>query len=467
MGARFVGAVVGCTLLAAALRLYNLGAASFWVDECNTIRAACMLRDVNRSKVLGYVPTAITLRLLGVRLEPRLADEIHRWRALGITEWRARLASCLIGILTIPVLMCASRRLLGEAAAVWLGVLLAIAPWHIYWSQAARFYSQQFLFYNVALIGWYQAAGQGRRGLLAAALASMVLAFLSQPPALVILGVFALDWLAGWLRRERIRLGGFGLAALGVAVAVCVATLLLDVTQRTPQWTQFAYDQYQTPVKILLGTAYMTSPAVIVLAFLTALRRDPQPRRRLYLLIAGLLPPVAFAVVSLVAYVGLRYAFVSLFGWLALAAVGLAWIQQACAPRLGRWLALGPGLVVVAVLGAFDYAYYTAGYGFHPRWREAFAYVAAHRRPGEDVATHARVGFYYLRDPHVRALPQTPETLARLTRPTWIVAEAADAIGGARFTWLDAHADLRACFDARVVQPVSSVRVYYWRPVAP
>ncbi len=464
MGRLWLLSVLGCTLLAASLRLYRLGAASFWVDECNTIRATMMLPEVNRSKVLGYVPTAIGLRLFGVPLKRELADQIHRWQSLGITETRARLASCLIGILTIPALMLASRRMLGEPAAAWLGLLLAIAPWHIYWSQAARFYTQQFLFYNLALIAYFVATAEGRRGLMLAAMGCALLAFLSQPPALVIVGVFAIDWLAGKMRGEPVRLGRFGWLAGATMLALCAAALGLDMLQRTEQWTQFVHDQYQTPVKILLGTAYMTTPAVVLLALLTAVTRGAQARLRLYLLVAALLPPLAFAGVSLVAYVGLRYAFVSLYAWLALAALGLAWLQ----PRLRgaglHALSWAPGLVIVAVLAMFDYGYYTAGYGFHPRWREAFAYVQRHRGPDQAVATHEHVGFYYLQDPDVQRFPRSPQQLAELTQPTWIVVEVSDAIGGARHVWLDDHADLRAYFDARVVQPVSSVRVYYYKP---
>ncbi len=460
----WIPAVLGCTLLAAALRLYHLDAASFWVDECNTIRATMMLPEVNRSKVFGYIPTAIGLRLFGVPLERGLADRPHRWQALGITEWRARLASCLIGILTVPVLMLASRRLLGQRAAVWLGLLLAIAPWHIYWSQAARFYTQQFLFYNLALVLYFRATAGAHRGLFAAAMACALLAFLSQPPALVIVGVFVIDWLATRLRGEPVRLGRFGLMAGAAMLALAAAALGLDMLQRTEQWTQFVHDQYQTPVKILLGTAYMTTPAVVLLAMLAAVATDDAPRRRLYLLAAALLPPLAFAGVSLVAYVGLRYAFVSLYAWLALAALGIERMQAALERYGQRWLAWAPGLMIAAVLAMFDYGYYTAGYGFHPRWREAFAYVRRHRQPGQAVATHPHVGFYYLQDPGVLPLPRRPERLATLSGPTWIVVEVSDAIGGERHLWLDDHADLRAYFDARVVQPVSSVRVYYYEP---
>lgn len=456
--------VLGCTLLAAALRLYRLGAASFWVDECNTVRATMMLPEVNRSKVLGYVPTAMGLRLFGVPLKRELADQIHRWQALGISEFRTRLASCLIGILSVPLLTLASRRLLGPRAAAWLGLLLAIAPWHIYWSQAARFYTQQFLFYNLALIAYFVATAERRRGLLAAAMACVLLAFLSQPPALVIVGVFAIDWLAGWLRGEPVRLGRFGWAAGAVMLGLCAAALGLDMLQRTEQWTQFVHDQYQTPAKILLGTAYMTTPAVVLLALMTVLTRDEAPRRRLYLLAAALLPPLAFAGISLVAYVGLRYAFVSLYAWLALAALGIERVETLLARQGCRVLAWAPGLVIAAVLAMFDYGYYTAGYGFHPRWREAFAYVREHRQAGQAVATHQHVGFYYLQDAGVRLFPRSPDQLATLTRPTWIVVEVSDAIGGHRHVWLDDYADLRAYYDTRVIQPVSSVRVYYYQP---
>ncbi len=466
LSGRVVLWLLAITVLAAGLRFYRVDAPGFWVDELHTIRNCANLTAIHKTKALGFVPTAIGLQIQGVNLSELVADAPETWQARGVTEWSSRLASVVIGVLSVPLLGIVSCRLLGARVAILLSLLLAVAPWHLYWSQASRFYTQQFLFYNLSLLWYFKATRDGSRIRMVAALAFAVLAFFSQPPGAVIAGVFALDWIIGLARRTPVRLGKIGWIGAALALTVCAVVWMIDYTNRPADWDRFVGDLFHSPAKMILGTVFMTGPAVVFLAAVSAwdgLRR--WDRLSVYLVLAAVVPPLAFALVSTFNYVGLRYSFVCLFGWLALAAIGLDRLYIVLREKLGRLPACAPlGLLLISMM-LMNYGYFTSGAGFHPRWRDAFAYVARHRVEGELVATSDPIiGKYYLEDAAVQDSPNTREGLAELDRTTWIVIEAEDAIRGRVKSWLDGAAELKGVFDVRVVQPYSSVRVYRFDP---
>ena len=126
------------TLVAAALRFYQLGTWSFWIDEVFTLS----LKEDGFNYNLWRQSLALNL--------------IHATTGLfGASEWSARLAPALIGVLSIPLLYFPLQRLFGATVALLSVSLLAVSPWHIYWSQNARFYSLLLLFYTLALLTAY------------------------------------------------------------------------------------------------------------------------------------------------------------------------------------------------------------------------------------------------------------------------------------------------------------------------
>ncbi|GMU22219.1 MAG: hypothetical protein AMXMBFR13_23070 [Phycisphaerae bacterium] len=461
----FVLAVSLATLLGAGLRLHRLDGPSFWEDELKTIRDCSRLGEINRSKLLGYVPTATGLRLQGIPLSQIRSEHPEEWLALGVTEWKARIVSALIGILSIPCLAIAARSLLGARAAAIFAFLLAVAPWHLFWSQAARFYTQQFLFYNLALIWYFRATQSGSRVRLGVVAMLIVLAFLTQPPALVIVLVIAVDWLAARWSGQPVRLGRSGWGMAAAAALVAGFFLAIDVRERPDQWTQFIGAQYQTPLKTLLGVAYMTGPSVILLAVLSApLLLRVRRREGVYLTAAAVVPVLAFAGIALLGhYTGLRYSFVTLFGWLGLAAWGCSKLYETLRCHVGRLLSVAPAGLLIASMLFFDYMYFI-GFGFHERWREAFGYVQEHRQPGDVVVGSHFVARYYLQDGSVIPSVGSSEELQAIGRPTWLVVEALDSLGNRRHAWMEETAELKTFFDLRVPQPSTSVRVYHYEP---
>jgi len=461
--------LLALTCLAAALRLYHLSGPGLWIDELFTVRDAVVLGERVRAtpvKALGYVPTAIGLKLSGVDVAAVAPTGYAQWPQMGIDPWSMRIAACIMGIVTIPLLGWASRSLLGDRAALLFALLLAMAPWHIYWSQGARFYSQKFLFAGLALALYLPAtAGRPAPWRIAAAFLFAVLGFLSQITAGVVALVFAVDWVVSRIVRQPARLGLAGWAAAILAALVCGGLLAYELTRHSKLWQESFDSGVASPASVVLGTIYFIGPSVVVAAVFAAwglFRR--QPRHVLYLLAVAILPVAFFAGLSMRQYSGTRYAFPCLFGGLALAALGLAEIEQLLRPRAGRVLAQLPLFVVLASLAVTLSGYYTYSHAYRERWQEAFAYVAEHRQTGQDVrCDQVPLGQYYLQDPTV--LPPVPRgELASVQRPTWFVVRAALPMTGLTDHWIGPHADLRKYFDVFGGRPITSVRVYFYEP---
>ena len=149
---RIVWALV---LLALGLRCVGLTFQPLWWDEGWSLYFA---RTDLRS----------LLELTAVDIHPPLYYlMLHLWLGVwGSGVVAVRLLSVLIGVLTVPVVYATGRRLMGERGGLLAAFFLAIAPFHIYYSQEVRMYGLITLLGLAALyfaLCWQpdQADGQG------------------------------------------------------------------------------------------------------------------------------------------------------------------------------------------------------------------------------------------------------------------------------------------------------------------
>jgi hypothetical protein len=460
------------------LRLHNLEQWGLWDDELFTVRHAIALTDFLDSRLLAWLPHRIWFELAGIDVASLDPKQIWTWRAAGITEWHMRTPVAWLGALTILVLWFASRRTLGTRPTLWLCLLLALSPWHLWMSQVCRFYMQLFLLYNLALLLYYQATMEGSIARAAAAMACLVLAFYTTPIALMIVAVFAIDIAVSWLRGRPTGIRPAFWALGAVAVAICLVAVLRlsgagaeEFGLRLQRYTEFRGTPQSITV-MTVGMIYLVGVPMVVMAalgFWALLQRN----ERLAILLA------AAAVVPLLAFIGLnllgkdthvRYTFVALFAWLALAAIGIDVTVAGLRSRWGNLVGALPGMALLSTFALSDYIYMTGGAGYRPLWREAVAYVEAQRRPGElvggDWAAH-RVSQYYLGDSQVVLLPHgfsDADMRELVTRPAWILLRAYHPSTGDRTEQLSAAGALQAYFTNRVAQPNYSINIYYYTP---
>ncbi|MCD6285340.1 MAG: glycosyltransferase family 39 protein [Anaerolineae bacterium] len=118
-------------LLATGLRYATLDRQSFWNDEGNTARL------VERSVALIIEGAAGDIHPPGYYLV------LHLWRAAaGASEFALRSTSALCGILTVAVAISLGRQAGGRRSAIGAGLMVALHPLSVYYSQEARMYAQ-------------------------------------------------------------------------------------------------------------------------------------------------------------------------------------------------------------------------------------------------------------------------------------------------------------------------------------
>jgi hypothetical protein len=194
-------------------------------------------------------------------------------------------------------------------------------------------------------------------------------------------------------------------------------------------------------------------------------------RLGILLLTGALLPLAIFSVFKLAGEdAHLRYVFVALFAWLALAAVGIERMAATLRPRWGTVAAWLPAAALVSDFAVSDYIYMTGGAGYRGQWRQAMAYVQAHRRPGELVGgdfVGRRMAMYYLEDPDAVLLPRSfsrGDLRELVPRPAWIVIRVYEPSAGDRSRDVEAAGQLQAYFANRIAEPNHTINVYFYTP---
>lgn len=128
--------LLGITAGALLLRLHNLGQWGVWIDELYTVQHAAELASgwIN-ARSIAYLLSLIGFELAGVDMASVEPLEIWTWRSAGVTEWTIRAPVALLGAATILALALMSRSILGTRPTLWLSLLLALSPWHLWMSQ--------------------------------------------------------------------------------------------------------------------------------------------------------------------------------------------------------------------------------------------------------------------------------------------------------------------------------------------
>ena len=76
----------------------------------------------------------------------------HIW---GVSLVGARALAAAIGTVTLAIVYFVTQKSLGRRSALVATALLTLAPWHIFWSQNARFYTLVLLFYALSYVCFF------------------------------------------------------------------------------------------------------------------------------------------------------------------------------------------------------------------------------------------------------------------------------------------------------------------------
>ncbi|WP_454061663.1 glycosyltransferase family 39 protein [Candidatus Nitrospira salsa] len=122
--------LISVTVIAAALRIYRLGYQSLWMDE--------VLTYLSSNGTLAHVlfQTEVHTSIL-----PLYYLFVHAFLYLGEEDIILRVPSLIFGTLSIPLFFMVVRDMLGSLTGTIASFLLAISPFHIFYSQEARPYA--------------------------------------------------------------------------------------------------------------------------------------------------------------------------------------------------------------------------------------------------------------------------------------------------------------------------------------
>jgi mannosyltransferase len=202
--------LAGLTVLAAALRFCRLGNWTFDSDEIFMLRDSVQL-EPNNPRPLLYVLNHYLVRPF-----------------LPLDEFGLRLLPAIFGVLAIPTLYLVGRRLVGTRAALYGTLLLTVSGLHIYYSQFARYWTLAFLLSAVYPYALYIGLRERNARMFALGLVTGVLAVISHPASVLLMGGLGI-WIAvTYLRRDQIvRLWRQKSVQWGVLLVLIVATSVI------------------------------------------------------------------------------------------------------------------------------------------------------------------------------------------------------------------------------------------------
>lgn len=440
-------------MVALALRLFRLGDWSFWGDEYFTI--------TGREDGFNY-----TL------LRRSLASDLIQFtvRLFGPSEWAARLVPALVGALTVLALYFLLKPITSKRVSLLAALLLAISPWHLYWSQNARFYTLLLLFCTLSVICFYRGLEEDRPVLLVLAVLFLGLATRERLVALLLIPVYGLYPLLIWVfrfdRPPGLRWNRLSLFFLPLVLgaAAFVMPYALDLSQ----WMVNFGPPANSPQRILAGVVfYLTVPLAGLAAFGGARLVLRKSRQGLFFALVASVPVLLMMVISLLHYAANRYAFVSLAGWVVLAALA---VQEISAQNHGTRKMLVAGVVALLVISSlFDIGFYFFGRnGNRQDWKAALHYIRENVQPGDAVVVNdVELSEYYLgnRPSHYGAV----DWHEPLPRRVWFVEEeGAWKSYPNEMGWVQQHARLMAVFDVEIPARTFPMRVYlYTRELIP
>jgi 4-amino-4-deoxy-L-arabinose transferase-like glycosyltransferase len=439
-----------------AWRLAGITSQSLWRDEVDSLRFAT--RPL--SQALGaFTRPGENGPLYYLLLRPWLD-------AAGRSEFALRFPSILLGVLAVALIYPWGRYLYGRKMGAWGGLLaallLAVNPYHVWYSQEARMYALIVVIILLSL--WTFKEGVERGGWRPWALWYV---FTSLGFYIHVLAVLALPLQALWMlliptwrRRWPQVLAAFALLILPYLPLIGWQwTLLTDINFRTGHpfypFGKFFATLFTVQIQGLLSASkWSLAPPIFLL--MGAFLLPPVRKKRLAMLSSWwLLPPLLFFLITLITPLFTdRYMIWTLPALVLLLAWGAVQIA-----RQNRWIAAAVVLILVGFQAHQGWRQMTTP--IKPDLRAAAAYVAPRRGADEltlflmpyiqytyryyDPGEYPRAEAPYAnREPDASQIPQHLSELTTGYRGVWLVESEADFYdrNGLIHAWLDENASL-------------------------
>jgi mannosyltransferase len=149
--------LTGILLLAVALRIYRIGATSYWADEVHNLLKSDYLGSVLlKGELVSNHPPLFTI-LLTI------------WRTMGMDggEWQTRLLPALLSVAATGAVYGLGRRLFNPRVGLMAAFLLAVSPYHVLHAQEVKEYAILPLTGTVMICFLHRSVEENRKDLWA------------------------------------------------------------------------------------------------------------------------------------------------------------------------------------------------------------------------------------------------------------------------------------------------------------
>lgn len=460
------GLLAGIVLLAAILRFYRLGDWSMWIDEIYTINRA-QIHFSDPFRVLQNLPTTLWLPISVILTNIFL-------HTFGVNEWSARMASALIGIVSIPLLYFFTRRIFGVGVALVLALLLAFSPWHLFWSQNARFYTSLMLLYALAAFLFHLALERDRPVyflgfyiLFYFALSERLVAAFLMP--VIIVYVFSI-WIFRFNPPPGLRTRNLLIFLAPILLMIAFEIIRFAVSGNsliTYFLADFGEKQVEDPIRLFLSIIYNIGFPIVALGTMAGIYLLLKKERKgLFFFLSAALPIVLLVAMNPIAFTKDRYVFVTLTFWLILAAFAI-WELLSQTQGYGKLLALGVLAVLLADAVGSNILYYHVNNGNRRDWRAAFEIVQQQSR-SEDVVVAWWPEFspFYLAGREILPYKDaTVEEMLESGQRYWFVIDSETVWGNISMRdFLERHGRLIDILYLRLPEDDFNLKIYLFDP---
>jgi mannosyltransferase len=435
------------TLAALLIRFYKLGVWSLWIDEVLTINYT--LEDISSF----WTPNSF--RLIRIALD-----------TFGVSEWSARLMPALVGTITLPALYFPIRRYFGVAVALLAVALLAISPWHLYWSQNARQYSTLVLFYSLGVFAFFAWLETDRLRYLIAAGALMLLAAVERLNAAffgpVVLVYFLALLIFPFGKPAGFRWRNMALLAVPVFLFAAYQVFAMGLIQDFSFWI---LGRQHNPIRVLMSVVYDIGLPLFITAVLGGIYLVLQRSRAgVYIFLGAIIPLLILAVIAPFTQTFSRYVFMTLPAWVILGSVAAReiWVQSHNHLRI---LAIGIVLVLFADAASQDILYFGYQNGNRENYKEAFALIQANQEAGDSVVTTRwEIGTFYLGQETIDSNQIDLDGLIASGQRIWFVMDNRTYISDRLQNWISINTELKGVYDVYLPGKLMTMRVYLYEP---
>ncbi len=378
----------GIIVAGSLIRLTGLNRQSLWFDEADVV-------------VRAQRPLDEVLRTFTAAGENGPVYNLFLWlwiRVAGVSEIAVRFPSAMAGAIAIPLIYLLGTRLAGRTAGLVAAGLLAVSPYHVWYSQEAKMYAFVVVLALLSCLSLFEALNRNTWAAWITYIAITSLMFYTHVTTVLVFVAQSLCVLATlymWQgRRRRWLISAAALTVPYIPIALWALTVVgggAHLWQPSVSlWdairiigVKFAANR--SDLVIEHRSAILMAALALVGATASMMKRRWRPSG-LFLIALTLVPVVGIYVVSLRNSVfSDRYVIVALPTYLILAAAGVVVLWR------HRWL-WPVGVVTLVIVTSYSWATLRdvnlSTNAEKEDWRSAYALVADNAQPDDVVLIH-------------------------------------------------------------------------------